>query len=148
MFSRLFRRRAGLALSGLLLFQGVAMPLGVCGQGHEHDEPSGVVPHDVMSEPTVSGGAAVGGGHAGHSMAASSGVAPETRSIPSHPASGARGPSPQSCVAMSGCGTPALAEATPSDLGEIHVLTDRPGRLDPDAPLAVDLGITTPPPKI
>jgi hypothetical protein len=148
MRSRRLRRRSGLVLSGLFLFQGLGMPLGMCAQGHE-DHASAETAHDGgASAPAHDPGAGVTGVHDGHMTAGSSAARGEAAEVFGHDASNAHVPTPAECVAMSGCGAPALCEAAGADLPVTHFHARRTDRVDSGGPLAVDLGITTPPPKI
>lgn len=142
------RRLSGLAQTGLLLFQGLALPIGVCAQGHEDLEPPDGAPHALATVPADDQGSVGGHAHGGHVTTAPGAGLGDATKVFGHDASDAHGPVPTECAAMSGCGTPALGEAGGAEISMTYVLTRRADRRDPGRPLVVDLGITTPPPKI
>lgn len=112
------RRPYGLILAGLLLFQSLVMPLGVCGQKHG-DDPA---PTTTVAEH--------------HDM--DSDHAP----LEHHDSA------PQTCGAMSSCSVPALSAGTEATLSGLDQPDARAQSAVLGVPIAVDLGIVTPPPKI
>jgi hypothetical protein len=112
------RRTYGLTLAGLLVFQSLVMPLGVCGQRHE----DGPAPTTIVAEH--------------HDM-------DEDHAPVEH-----HGSAPQTCGAMSSCSVPALSAGTATTLSELDQPDTRAQGAILDVPIAVDLRIATPPPKI
>lgn len=127
------------------------MPLGVCAQGHEEHEATG---HSagVTAVSTHAPDASAGHAHGGHVTAgesvavthATSADAADSQDVPA----GEHAPVPTDCIAMSGCGTPALSVGAGPELQTGELGTRRAEAFSSSSPLAVDLGITTPPPRI
>lgn len=127
------------------------MPLGVCAQGHAEHQGTEEADHATASASAHEPGTGAEHVHGGHTAAvaspAGSSVASDLGGTTAEPA-GSHGSVPTDCVAMSGCGAPALSMAYAAELDAGELLTRRTGRLELGSPVAVDLGITTPPPRI
>ena len=134
------RRPSAFLLSSLLAFQAIAMPLGACAQDHDAAHGAGTGAHAALSS---------GGGHEGgmdgHDAMASGDHGDAVDPAPAHP----HGDAPRTdCTVLSGCGT-----AVGTVIQVVAFVVAVPERVDmagmaPGQPLAVDLGISTPPPKI
>jgi hypothetical protein len=138
MLSARHRRRSGIALSGLLLFQGLFMAVGACAQEHgtSHDPvQSGADAHEVAGHAESPEQGAPMDCCLGHAAGATA------------PAPGPDLPAPVDCAALAGCSVPALGveghSDPPASVGRA-VAAEHPPASRPDA---VDLSITTPPPK-
>jgi hypothetical protein len=138
------RRPSAFLLSSLLAFQAIAMPLGACAQDHDAAHGAGAGAHAALS----SGGGHEGGMDGHHAMASGEhGDAVDP--APAHAHGPAHGDAPRTdCTVLSGCGT-----AVGTVIQVVAFVVAVPERVDmvgvaPGEPLAVDLGISTPPPKI
>ena len=123
------RRRSGLTLLSLLATQFVLAPFSACAQEHEgHDGPS----H-----------ASVVDGHAPESRVM---IEPHDDRVVD-PASSPE-PTPVDCLALAACGAPAIGQVGAT--AQVRI-ADSVGH-DPwqllDEPAAIDLSLSTPPPKI
>jgi len=111
-------RLQGAVLLSILLVQGMVVPLGACEMTHE----SGDAEHSMMSE-----------GHHGNGD--------QDDGSPHDPI-------PTDCLAISGCVAPAISAGRPAEPSEIEFRLTRSAEPVAHGPAVVDLGITTPPPKI
>lgn len=127
------------------------MPLGVCAQGHAEHEGAGHSAHMTATDDADAPGGSVEHAHGGHEMAAmtADGTSVDTGLAgPTDVRAGEHAPVPTDCVAMSGCGAPALSVGPGVELQVGELRARRAERLAFGSPLAVDLGLQTPPPRI
>jgi hypothetical protein len=134
------RRPSGVVLATLLAFQSIAMPAGVCARGHGAQHQSGESAHPASSGEVI---------HELGSDMAQGGLASEAGSDEHHGSASHQPDASQTdCLVLSGCGA-----AVGTLIQTVALCVALPERFDmsgsvPSHPMAVDLGISTPPPKI
>jgi hypothetical protein len=111
-------RLQGAVLLSILFLQGMVAPVGACQMTHESEGPD----HSMMSE-----------GH--HGEKAQDGGEQHD-------------PGPADCFAISGCGAPAISAERTAEPSEAEMRLNRSTEPVVQGPAMVDLGISTPPPKI